>query len=163
MADTVCVCVWSLVGPTGRHCVGSLGIVTKCGIWLCTASDDDVFILTTDADVRFSPESVESLLDLMIRDPCVGAVSARTFPQGSGPIYWYQIFDYAIGHWLQKVRMRCFNWGVWKMMLMTMIRSMRKVWRKRNQMRRKTRVGGVKGNGNGCRKKKSGSRSSRPR
>lgn len=28
---------------------------------------------------------------------------ARTHPLGSGPIVWYQIFDYAIGHWFQKV------------------------------------------------------------
>lgn len=21
---------------------------------------------------------------------------------GSGPVYWYQIFDYAVGHWFQK-------------------------------------------------------------
>ena len=51
----------------------------------------------------FGPESVEALLDLMIRDTGVGAVCARTHPTGSGPVVWYQIFDYAIGHWLQKV------------------------------------------------------------
>ena len=68
-----------------------------------TVSDDNTFILTTDADVKFQPESVEALLDLMTRDQHVGAVCSRTHPMGSGPIYWFQIFDYAIGHWLQKV------------------------------------------------------------
>ena len=63
----------------------------------------DHFILTTDADVEFTPESVEALLDLLSRDTNVGAVCARTYPKGSGPIYWFQIFDYAVGHWLQKV------------------------------------------------------------
>ncbi len=45
-------------------------------------------------------------MDLMTRDHSVGAVCARTLPIGSGPLYWYQIFEYAIGHWFQKVRTR---------------------------------------------------------
>jgi GT2 family glycosyltransferase len=61
------------------------------------------YILTTDADVKFSPESVEALLDLMTRDGNVGAVCARTHPLGSGLLVWYQVFEYAIGHWLLKV------------------------------------------------------------
>ena len=44
-----------------------------------------------------------ALMDLMSRDPTVGAVCGRTHPMGSGPLVWYQIFDYAIGHWLLKV------------------------------------------------------------
>ncbi|WAR09210.1 CHS-like protein [Mya arenaria] len=60
------------------------------------------YILTTDADVDFTPGSIDSLLDMMNRDENVGAVCARTHPLGSGPIVWYQIFEYAIGHWLQK-------------------------------------------------------------
>jgi hypothetical protein len=39
----------------------------------------------------------------MTRDTSVGAVCARTYPQGEGPLYWYQQFEYAIGHWFQKV------------------------------------------------------------
>lgn len=66
-------------------------------------SDENTYILTTDADVKFTHESVEALLDLMTRDRTVGAVCARTHPLGIGPIVWYQIFDYAIGHWFQKV------------------------------------------------------------
>ena len=63
---------------------------------------ENTFILTTDADVQFTPESVSSLLDILISNPKVGAVSNRTHPKGSGPLYWYQIFDYAVGHWLLK-------------------------------------------------------------
>ncbi|KAL5019917.1 hypothetical protein ScPMuIL_002809 [Solemya velum] len=63
---------------------------------------EDTFILTTDADVHFTPESVEALLDLMTRDQNTGAVCARTHPLGSGPLVWYQTFEYAIGHWFQK-------------------------------------------------------------
>jgi hypothetical protein len=32
----------------------------------------------------------------MTRDTSVGAVCARTHPQGEGPLYWYQQFEYAI-------------------------------------------------------------------
>ena len=63
---------------------------------------EHTFILTTDADIDFKPESAVTLLDMLIRDPQVGAVCARTYPLGFGLIYWYQLFDYAIGHWLQK-------------------------------------------------------------
>lgn len=66
-------------------------------------TDTNNFILTTDADVQFTPESVEALLDLMLRDTSVGAVCARTYPLGSGPVVWYQTFEYAVGHWFQKV------------------------------------------------------------
>ena len=67
------------------------------------STDDNTYILATDADVKFTHESVQALLDLMMRDPRVGAVCGRTHPLGSGPVVWYQIFDYAIGHWFQKV------------------------------------------------------------
>ena len=65
--------------------------------------DDQSFILTTDADVKFTHESVEALIDQIVEDPQIGAVCARTYPIGNGPVVWYQIFDYAIGHWFQKV------------------------------------------------------------
>ena len=62
----------------------------------------NTFILTTDADIDFKAESAVVLLDMLARDPQVGAVCSRTHPLGNGPLYWYQVFDYAIGHWLQK-------------------------------------------------------------
>eukprot|EP00731_Ephydatia_muelleri_P039074 Em1084g1a len=68
-----------------------------------TLDDDNTFILTTDADIQFTPESATVLLDILDSDPQVGAVCARTHPKGSGPLYWYQVFDYAIGHWFLKV------------------------------------------------------------
>ncbi|XP_053388026.1 chitin synthase chs-2-like [Mercenaria mercenaria] len=66
------------------------------------STDEDVFILTTDADVKFTPDSIAYLLDLMAHDGKVGAVCASTLPLGNGPIVWYQAFEYAIGHWFQK-------------------------------------------------------------
>lgn len=65
--------------------------------------DDLTYILATDADVKFTPNDVMALMDLMSRNPKVGAVCGRTHPMGSGPMVWYQMFDYAIGHWLLKV------------------------------------------------------------
>ncbi|XP_013412401.1 uncharacterized protein LOC106175109 [Lingula anatina] len=65
------------------------------------------FILATDADVKFTLDSVEALFDVFLRDDdhSVSAVCGRTHPLGSKvqPIVSYQVFDYAIGHWLQKV------------------------------------------------------------
>ena len=63
---------------------------------------ENTFILTTDADIEFKAKSAVVLLDMLARDPHVGAVSSRTHPKGSGLLYWYQVFDYAMGHWLQK-------------------------------------------------------------
>ena len=60
------------------------------------------YILTTDADIEFKANSVAALLDFLARDDSVGAVCARTHPLGSGPLVWYQIFEYAFGHWFQK-------------------------------------------------------------
>ena len=65
--------------------------------------DDNTFILTTDADIVFDRDAVEIVLDLLCRDQLVGGVCGRVHPLGSGPVVWYQKFDYAIGHWFQKV------------------------------------------------------------
>ncbi|XP_035669163.1 uncharacterized protein LOC118411191 [Branchiostoma floridae] len=71
--------------------------------YCATDLDRDSYILATDADIKFSPQSAKALMEIMSTDPNVGAVCARTHPLGSGPLVWYQIFDYAVGHWFQKV------------------------------------------------------------
>ena len=38
----------------------------------------------------------------MKRNPGVGAACGRIHPTGTGFMQWYQMFEYAIGHWLQK-------------------------------------------------------------
>ena len=63
---------------------------------------NNTYILTTDADIDFKADSVAALLDFLARDDTVGAVCARTHPLGSGPMAWYQTFEYAFGHWFQK-------------------------------------------------------------
>nr|XP_039248819.1 chitin synthase chs-2-like [Styela clava] len=62
----------------------------------------NVYILALDGDVDFQPESLTMLLDLMKKDDNVGAACGRIHPIGSGPIVWFQKFEYAVGHWLQK-------------------------------------------------------------
>ncbi|ELT92107.1 hypothetical protein CAPTEDRAFT_22210, partial [Capitella teleta] len=63
---------------------------------------ENTFILALDGDVDFRPEAVRLLLDLMNRDLSVAAACGRIHPIGSGPMVWYQKFEYAIGHWLSK-------------------------------------------------------------
>lgn len=62
----------------------------------------NTYILTLDGDVDFKPEAVLLLVDLMRRNFGVGAACGRIHPEGNGPMVWYQKFEYAISHWLQK-------------------------------------------------------------
>ncbi|KAK3611792.1 hypothetical protein CHS0354_014144 [Potamilus streckersoni] len=63
----------------------------------------NTFILALDGDVDFKPEAVKYLLDRMKKYPNVGAACGRIHPTGNGPVVWYQKFEYAVSHWLQKV------------------------------------------------------------
>ncbi|XP_067657797.1 chitin synthase chs-2-like [Haliotis asinina] len=63
---------------------------------------NSTFVLALDGDVDFEPEAVHLLVDRMKKNPDVGAACGRIKPKGSGPVVWYQKFEYAIGHWLQK-------------------------------------------------------------
>ena len=93
----------SLVKPKKRWSqVMYMNYVLKYRILTEKLDAKDTFILTTDADIDFTPESADVLLDMLACNEQVGAVCARTHPKGSGPVYWYQVFDYAIGHWFQK-------------------------------------------------------------
>ena len=64
---------------------------------------ENTFILTLDGDVEFRPNAVKLMLNKIKEDKKIGSVCGRVHPIGSGPIVWYQIFEYAVGHWLQKV------------------------------------------------------------
>jgi len=63
---------------------------------------ENTFILTLDGDINFRPHAVQLLVDLMKKNRNLGAACGRIHPVGSGPMAWYQKFEYAIGHWLQK-------------------------------------------------------------
>ncbi|XP_054706710.1 chitin synthase chs-2-like [Uloborus diversus] len=62
----------------------------------------NTFILALDGDIDFKPEAVGLLVDLMKRDQNLGAACGRIHPVGTGMMVYYQKFEYAIGHWLQK-------------------------------------------------------------
>ncbi|WKX94586.1 hypothetical protein Q1695_011678 [Nippostrongylus brasiliensis] len=63
---------------------------------------ENTFILTLDGDVDFTPHCVNLLVDLMKKNKRLGAACGRIHPRGSGLMVWYQKFEYAVGHWLQK-------------------------------------------------------------
>ncbi|XP_065308275.2 chitin synthase chs-2-like isoform X3 [Dermacentor albipictus] len=62
----------------------------------------NTYILALDGDISFRPEAVLYLLDHMKNNAGLGAACGRIHPIGSGPMVWYQEFEYAVGHWLQK-------------------------------------------------------------
>nr|XP_022324471.1 uncharacterized protein LOC111125208 isoform X3 [Crassostrea virginica] len=63
---------------------------------------DNTFILALDGDVDFKPSAVQLLVDRMRKNEKVGAACGRIHPIGTGPMIWYQKFEYAVSHWLQK-------------------------------------------------------------
>uniref|UniRef100_A0AAU6PBV1 chitin synthase n=1 Tax=Osedax japonicus TaxID=385425 RepID=A0AAU6PBV1_9ANNE len=62
----------------------------------------NTFMLALDGDVDFKPDAVRLLVDLLKKNKKVGAACGRIHPIGAGPVVWYQDFEYAISHWLQK-------------------------------------------------------------
>ncbi|GFS42461.1 chitin synthase chs-2 [Trichonephila inaurata madagascariensis] len=62
----------------------------------------NTFILALDGDIDFKPNAVQLLVDLMNRNKSLGAACGRIHPVGTGLMVYYQKFEYAIGHWLQK-------------------------------------------------------------
>ena len=60
------------------------------------------YLLALDGDVNFEAKDFELVLDRLSRNPDVAACCNQIHPAGSGPIVWFQRFEYAIGHWFQK-------------------------------------------------------------
>ncbi|XP_055854071.1 chitin synthase chs-2 [Episyrphus balteatus] len=67
-----------------------------------TVIAENTFILALDGDIDFQPQAVQLLIDRMKAIDELGAACGRIHPVGRGPMVWYQKFEYAIGHWLQK-------------------------------------------------------------
>jgi len=63
---------------------------------------ENTYLLALDGDIDFQPKAVHLLVDLMKKNTLLGAACGRIHPVGSGPMVWYQKFEYAVGHWLQK-------------------------------------------------------------
>ena len=62
----------------------------------------NTYLLALDGDMSFKPEAVIKLVQLMRQNSKLGACCGRIHPTGQGFIQWYQKFEYAICHWLQK-------------------------------------------------------------
>ncbi|CAJ1083111.1 chitin synthase chs-1-like [Xyrichtys novacula] len=62
----------------------------------------NTYLLALDGDTDFQPSAVMLLIDRLKMYPTVGAACGRIHPTGSGPAVWFQKFEYAISHWLQK-------------------------------------------------------------
>ncbi|KAL7716834.1 chitin synthase [Entamoeba marina] len=62
----------------------------------------DTFVLFTDGDTYFSPSSIQKLCFELNADVFCGAISGRVYPSGKRYGAWYQKFEYASSHWLQK-------------------------------------------------------------
>ncbi|KAM8841070.1 chitin synthase chs-2-like [Spinachia spinachia] len=69
----------------------------------------NTYILALDGDTGFTPAAVMLLIDRLKLYPEVGAACGRIHPTGSGPVVWYQKFEYAVGHWLQKTAEHVFG------------------------------------------------------
>ncbi|KAK2830793.1 hypothetical protein Q5P01_018724 [Channa striata] len=66
------------------------------------AEKHNTYILALDGDTDFQPAAVMLLIDRLKMYPRVGAACGRIHPTGSGPAVWFQKFEYAVSHWLQK-------------------------------------------------------------
>ena len=66
------------------------------------AMSENTYLLALDGDIDFQPQAIIRLVDLMKKNRQVGAACGRIHPTGSGYIPWYQKFEYAVGHWMQK-------------------------------------------------------------
>ncbi|XP_068167682.1 chitin synthase 1 [Antennarius striatus] len=72
-------------------------------------SDNNIYILALDGDTDFHPKAVILLVDRLRMYDNVGAACGRIHPTGMGPMVWYQKFEYAVGHWLQKTAEHVFG------------------------------------------------------
>lgn len=63
---------------------------------------ENTYILALDGDIDFQPDALHLLVDYMKKNSGLGAACGRIHPLGSGGMVWYQKFEYAVGHWLQK-------------------------------------------------------------
>ncbi|KAM7406249.1 hypothetical protein PAMP_000637 [Pampus punctatissimus] len=72
-------------------------------------TDDNTYILALDGDTDFQPKAVILLVDRLRMYDNVGAACGRIHPTGMGPMVWYQKFEYAVGHWLQKTAEHVFG------------------------------------------------------
>ncbi|XP_054911263.1 chitin synthase chs-2-like [Poeciliopsis prolifica] len=69
----------------------------------------NTYLLALDGDTDFQPAALLLLIDRLKMYPRVGAACGRIHPTGSGPAVWFQKFEYAVSHWLQKTAEHVFG------------------------------------------------------
>ncbi|XP_014883904.1 uncharacterized protein chs3 [Poecilia latipinna] len=69
----------------------------------------NTYLLALDGDTDFQPAALMLLIDRLKMYPRVGAACGRIHPTGSGPAVWFQKFEYAVSHWLQKTAEHVFG------------------------------------------------------
>ena len=65
-------------------------------------TEENTYLMALDGDVNFMPHSLDLVLDRLTRNKHVAAACNEIRPIGSGWLVWFQNFEYAVGHWLQK-------------------------------------------------------------
>uniref|UniRef100_A0A665U5Q2 chitin synthase n=1 Tax=Echeneis naucrates TaxID=173247 RepID=A0A665U5Q2_ECHNA len=85
-------------------------ITLKAEAWVSPKKEKhNTYLLALDGDTDFQPTSVMLLIDRLKMYPLVGAACGRIHPTGSGPVVWFQKFEYAVSHWLQKTAEHVFG------------------------------------------------------
>ncbi|XP_037548982.1 chitin synthase chs-1-like, partial [Nematolebias whitei] len=67
------------------------------------------YILALDGDTNLQPTDLKILIEHMKMYPRVGSVSGRIHPTGTGPVVWFQKFEYAVDNWLHKTTQHVFG------------------------------------------------------
>ncbi|XP_037831669.1 chitin synthase chs-1-like isoform X2 [Kryptolebias marmoratus] len=62
----------------------------------------NTYLLALDGDTSLQPTDLKILIDHLKMYPRVGSVSGRVHPTGTGPVVWFQKFEYAINNWMLK-------------------------------------------------------------
>ncbi|XP_038158757.1 chitin synthase chs-2-like isoform X1 [Cyprinodon tularosa] len=91
---------WKLMAKYHRR--WKLGCNEKDVIKDLEREKHNTYLLALDGDTDFQPASVMLLIDRLKMYRGVGAACGRIHPTGSGPAVWFQKFEYAVSHWLQK-------------------------------------------------------------
>ena len=71
----------------------------------------DVMFLALDGDVDFQPDALTNCLYKLQAEKEVGFCCGKINPKGSrlNPLYYYQKFEYSVGHWFQKASEHIFG------------------------------------------------------
>lgn len=63
---------------------------------------ENSYVLFTSGAARFKPATVTRLLEILKNGGHIGATTCRLRPIGTGPVVWYQKFEYSMRYWLDR-------------------------------------------------------------